>query len=153
MTISKYRRYAAECLLISDGATDPQNRISLLAMAQAWLKLAQRAEQEGAADPCAQPPPTEAFSSAEATIADAAGTDRTMALMPLYQFHIRDSDHFEDHEGVNLPDDLSAREHALGIVRELQKADEASWRQYTMEVRRDGHLVWEIPFEVSPPSG
>jgi hypothetical protein len=77
MTISKYRRYAAECLLISDGVTDPQNRISLLTMAQAWLKLAQRAEQEGSANPLAQPPPTEAFSSAEAIIADAAATDRS----------------------------------------------------------------------------
>jgi hypothetical protein len=75
MTISKYRRYAAECLLILDGTTDPQNRISLLAMAQAWLRLAQRAEQqsaqraeqqEGSANPLAQPPPTETSSSAEA---------------------------------------------------------------------------------------
>jgi len=76
MAISKYRRYAAECLLISDGVTHPQNRISLLAMAQAWLKLAQRAEQS--ANPLAQPLPTEAFSSAEATrtIADAAALDR-----------------------------------------------------------------------------
>ena len=75
----EYRRYAAECLLIADGITDPENRISLLAMAQAWLKLAQRAEQqEGSANPLAQPPPTEASSSAEATrtIADAAALDR-----------------------------------------------------------------------------
>jgi hypothetical protein len=72
MTISKYRRYAAECLLISDGTTDPQNRISLLAMAQAWLKLAQRAEQAASANPLDQPPSAEASSSAEATIADAA---------------------------------------------------------------------------------
>ena len=78
MTISKYRRYAAECLLISDGTTDPQNRISLLAMAQAWLKLAQRVEQEGSVNPLAQPLPTEASSSAEATrtSADAAAPDR-----------------------------------------------------------------------------
>ena len=71
--------------------------------------------------------------------------------MPLYKFHIRNGDDFEDHEGVSLPDDRSARAHAVGIVRELRKADEASWRQYTMEVRRDGRLVWEIPFEVSRP--
>jgi len=72
--------------------------------------------------------------------------------MPLYQFYIRDGDHFEDDEGVDLPDDLTARAHAIGIVHELQKADEASWREYTMEVRRDGQLVWEIPFDVSRPS-
>jgi hypothetical protein len=78
MAISKYRRYAAECLLISDGTTDPQNRISLLAMAQAWLKLAQRAEQEASANRLDQSPPSEASPSAEATrpIADAAASDR-----------------------------------------------------------------------------
>jgi hypothetical protein len=72
--------------------------------------------------------------------------------MPLYKFHIRDGDRFEDDEGVSLPDDPSARAHAMGIVHELQKADEASWRDFTMEVRRDGQLVWEIPFEGSRQS-
>jgi hypothetical protein len=49
MRINEYRRYAAECLLIADGINDPENRITLLAMAQAWLKLAQRAEQDPSA--------------------------------------------------------------------------------------------------------
>jgi hypothetical protein len=66
--------------------------------------------------------------------------------VPVYEFHIRDGDFFEDHEGVSLPDDRSARAHAAGIVHELQKADEAAWREYVMEVRRDGQLVCEIPF-------
>ena len=66
--------------------------------------------------------------------------------MPLYKFHIRNGDDFEDHEGVSLPDDRSARAHAVGIVRELRKADEANWCDFTMEVRRDGRLVCEIPF-------
>ena len=66
--------------------------------------------------------------------------------MPVYEFHIRNGDHFEDDEGISLPDDRSARAHAIGIVRELQKADEADWREYIMEVRRDGRLVCEIPF-------
>jgi len=43
---------------------------------------------------------------------------------------------------------MSARRHAVGIIHELQKADEDSWRDFTMEVRRDGQLVWEIPFEL-----
>jgi hypothetical protein len=63
--------------------------------------------------------------------------------MPLYHFSIR-SDRFEDNEGFDLPDDMSARRHAVGIIHELQNADEDSWRDFTMEVRRDGQLVWEI---------
>jgi hypothetical protein len=72
--------------------------------------------------------------------------------MPLYQFSIRDGDYFEDDEGVSLPDDLTARDHAIGVIHELQKANEANWRDFTMEVRRGDQLVWEIPFEVSRPS-
>ena len=46
MAINEYRRHAVECLRIADeGATSPENRMLLLTMAQAWLKLAQRAEQ------------------------------------------------------------------------------------------------------------
>ena len=70
--------------------------------------------------------------------------------MPLYKFHICDGENFEDDEGVNLPDDLSARKHAIGIVHELQKADAADWHDFTMEVWRDGQLVWEIPCVSAP---
>jgi hypothetical protein len=44
--------------------------------------------------------------------------------MPLYHFSIRDGDRFEDNEGFDLPDDMSARTHAVGIIHELQKVDE-----------------------------
>ena len=64
MAINEYRRYAAECLLIADGITDPENRISLLAMAQAWLRLARRAEEQASANPLGQSPPSEASPSA-----------------------------------------------------------------------------------------
>jgi len=37
--------------------------------------------------------------------------------MPLYQFHIRDSDHFEDYEGVRLPDDRSAASPQCAALR------------------------------------
>jgi hypothetical protein len=57
MAINEYRRHAAECLLIADGVTDPENRIALLVMAQAWLKLARRAEEDASANPFGQPPP------------------------------------------------------------------------------------------------
>ena len=72
--------------------------------------------------------------------------------MPLYYFHLRDSDGFDDDEGVHLPDDRTARAHAVRVVHELQKADEATWRGFTMEVKRDGRVIWEIPFEVSLPA-
>ena len=48
MAINEYRRYAAECVLIADGMTSPGHKVSLLAMAQAWLKLARRAEDDAA---------------------------------------------------------------------------------------------------------
>jgi hypothetical protein len=69
--------------------------------------------------------------------------------MPRYRFTIRDGDSFDDEDGVMLPDDLAARAHAIGMIQELQKADEANWRGYTMEVTRDGQVVWEIPFEMA----
>ena len=47
MAINDHRRYALECLCIADDTTtNPKNRMLLIAMAQAWLKLAQQAEQD-----------------------------------------------------------------------------------------------------------
>jgi hypothetical protein len=46
MAINEYRRRAVECLCIADeNTTSAKNRMLLLGMAQAWLKLAQRFEQ------------------------------------------------------------------------------------------------------------
>ena len=57
MAMNEYRRHAAECLSISDDITiSPKNRLVLLAMAQAWLRLAQRAEQKLAAEIAQQAP-------------------------------------------------------------------------------------------------
>jgi|tagenome__1003787_1003787.scaffolds.fasta_scaffold10429899_1 hypothetical protein len=69
--------------------------------------------------------------------------------MPRYGFTIRNSDRFDDEEGVLLPDDLAARTHAIGIIQELEKASETDWAGHTMEVTRDGRLVWKIPFEMA----
>ena len=45
MAMNEYRRHAAACLSIADEiTTDPKNKMLLIAMAQAWLKLAQRVE-------------------------------------------------------------------------------------------------------------
>jgi hypothetical protein len=45
MLINEYRLHAAECLCIADDITNPQYKMLLIAMAQAWLKLAQQAEE------------------------------------------------------------------------------------------------------------
>ena len=45
MALNEYRRHAVECLLIADEITDPNNKLLLVAMAQAWLRLARRAEE------------------------------------------------------------------------------------------------------------
>ena len=45
MALNEYRRHAVECLLLADEISDPKNKLLLVAMAQAWLKLAQRAEE------------------------------------------------------------------------------------------------------------
>ena len=56
MAMNGYRQHAAECLSIADDITiSPKNRLVLLAMAQAWLKLAQRAEANPDADIVQQP--------------------------------------------------------------------------------------------------
>ena len=51
MAINQYRRHALECLWVADeNAISPENRMLLVGMAQAWLKLAQRAEQNPSAE-------------------------------------------------------------------------------------------------------
>ena len=56
MAMNEYRHHAAECLIMADDITiSPRNRLVLLAMAQAWLKLAQRAEQNPAGEIVHQP--------------------------------------------------------------------------------------------------
>ena len=43
----QYAQYAAECLRIAQHATDSSQKALLLAMAQAWQRLAEQAEQRG----------------------------------------------------------------------------------------------------------
>jgi hypothetical protein len=55
MPINAYRRHAAECLDIADDpAISPQRKAMLIAMARAWLRLAQEAEKD-IAKPAGQP--------------------------------------------------------------------------------------------------
>jgi Domain of unknown function (DUF6894) len=67
--------------------------------------------------------------------------------VPRYRFTVRDTDRFDDEDGVFLPDDAAAREYAIQIMDELQKDDEAVWIAYTLEVMREGRVVWRIPFD------
>jgi Domain of unknown function (DUF6894) len=67
--------------------------------------------------------------------------------VPRYRFAIRDTDRFDDEDGVFLLDDGAAREYAIQIMDELQKDDEEAWIAYTLEVMRDGRVVWRIPFD------
>jgi hypothetical protein len=46
MIVNEYRHHAAACLRIADDISDPQNKMQLIAIAQAWLKLAQKAEED-----------------------------------------------------------------------------------------------------------
>ena len=67
--------------------------------------------------------------------------------MPRYRFTIRNHDNFDNEDGAILRDDGSAREHAIQVMDELQKDDEADWAGFTMEVLREGRAVWQIPFD------
>jgi hypothetical protein len=67
--------------------------------------------------------------------------------VPRYRFTIRNHNNFDDEDGMILPDDGSAREHAIQIMDELQKDNQAGWVDYTMEVKREGRIVWRIPFD------
>jgi len=40
-----YRQKALECLLAADGIADPEKRLTMLEMAQAWMRMAQHAER------------------------------------------------------------------------------------------------------------
>jgi hypothetical protein len=51
MANSEYRRNAAECLCIADEIANAKSKMLAIAMAQAWLKMAQEAEQKTGANP------------------------------------------------------------------------------------------------------
>src|SRR5262245_37260979 len=65
-----------------------------------------------------------------------------------YHFVVRDGARIEHEDGAVLPDDEAARVHAVRIICVLQ-ADEAIRGSYTMQVVRDGRLVWCTPFAIS----
>jgi hypothetical protein len=46
----RYRALALDCTRLAAVIGDPQSRLALLEMAQAWLKLADHAQKNGEAD-------------------------------------------------------------------------------------------------------
>jgi hypothetical protein len=71
--------------------------------------------------------------------------------MPRYHFRCCDGEPIIDEDFVILPDDKSARSYAMQTIHELLKGDEEAWGNRTMEVTRDGRVIWRIPFAVSDP--
>jgi hypothetical protein len=45
--VDQYRYYAAECLRLAQHASEPAEKETLLGMAEAWRRLANRAEANG----------------------------------------------------------------------------------------------------------
>jgi len=73
--------------------------------------------------------------------------------MPLYHFKlIHDGAEAADPDGVRLPNNRSARDHALRVARELLKHEEVRKRHWLLEVRsKKGNTLFAVPFaEVDP---
>ena len=63
--------------------------------------------------------------------------------MPMFFFHLRNSDALHDSEGTELPDVAAAREHATTVARELMfhtNGITQDWSDWTMTVRDDGDV-------------
>jgi hypothetical protein len=43
----RYQKYAGECVRLAQGASTPEEKSLLLQMAEAWRRLARRAEKTG----------------------------------------------------------------------------------------------------------
>ncbi|MFL4980860.1 MAG: hypothetical protein ACJ8FU_15455 [Xanthobacteraceae bacterium] len=55
-----YRRKAAQCILVAEETTDAANRLVLMEMAQAWVRLAEQAEKNLLTDVVYETPPQKA---------------------------------------------------------------------------------------------
>ncbi len=71
--------------------------------------------------------------------------------MPMYYFHLRDTDTIADVDGTELPDRDAARDHAHGVARELMYKSggmlDESWLHWTMIVHdADGAEIFSLPF-------
>jgi hypothetical protein len=74
--------------------------------------------------------------------------------MPRYLFALRHSDHDDldnDPDGVELPDDVTAREFAVKVIRGLLESGE-NWKGWVMEVTQGDRCVWNLPFDAIEPA-
>jgi hypothetical protein len=62
-------------------------------------------------------------------------------LMPMYYFHLHDTDLIRDVDGTDLPDLHAARNHATGVARELTFRSTGmlhqSWSDWSLKVHDD----------------
>lgn len=58
--------------------------------------------------------------------------------MPMYYFHLRNSDRIEDTDGTELANMSAARDHAIGVARELMFKRLSmlgnEWSKWTMSI-------------------
>jgi hypothetical protein len=58
--------------------------------------------------------------------------------MPIYHFHLQDEKTLRDDAGSTLPDIAAAREHAIGVAKELTFRSEKmlgqDWSRWTLRV-------------------
>jgi hypothetical protein len=70
--------------------------------------------------------------------------------MPRYFFHLHDAETLRDETGSTLSDNSAARDHAIGVAKELTfKSDKMLgqyWSHWTLRVEDDqGKLVLALP--------
>lgn len=71
--------------------------------------------------------------------------------MPIYYFHIRNTDTIADPDGTDLVDEGAARAHANGVARELMFHSEGmlehDWSAWSMAVHdEDDRELFSFPF-------
>ena len=75
--------------------------------------------------------------------------------MPRYLFALRHSDHDDldnDPDGMDLADDVTAREFAVKIIRGLLESPDENWKGWVMEVTQGERHVWNLPFDAIEPA-
>ena len=55
-SVSRFRQYASECVRLAGKINAAGSKAVLLDMAQSWLRLAARAEENGRVDPISETP-------------------------------------------------------------------------------------------------
>ena len=70
-----------------------------------------------------------------------------LVAMPLYQFAAHNGHRLDDPEAAErLPDDESARQAALHIIRDMKRNNHTVWKGWTIEVTEGDRQVWQISF-------